>query len=63
MEDLELFRELEQLLLTLTQPLVCGAYTSLGRGWRREKREPRQSVVNCRQPSCSGALSVQLSIV
>lgn len=63
MEDLERLRELEQLLLTLTQPLLCGAYTSLGRSWRREKSEPRQSPVNCRQPSWSVALSVQLSIV
>ena len=62
-EDLELLRELEQLVLTLTQPLLCGGRTSLGRSWRREKSEPRRSPVNYRQPSWSVALSVQLSIV
>ena len=40
-EDLELLRELEQLVLTLAQPLLCEGRTSLGRSWRREKSEPR----------------------
>ena len=48
MEDLELLRELEQVVLTLAQPLLCGGRTSLGRNWRREKSEPRQSPVNYR---------------